>query len=252
MRPIGPDLTAEQQDLGALLDRCAASDWELGTRCDGWTVADVVLHLAQTNEAAVASITGQGLAAAAVAFAAPPTGGDTVDDRVDAMVVAERGLPPSDIDRRWRTSANELDAAVADADPRARVPWVAGEMSVRTLATTRLAETWIHADDVADALGVQRNATDRLWHVARLAWRTLPYAFERAGARLSGPVGMRLRAPSHEEWLLQPDADAVTTVVGDGTELCLVAARRVEPSATRLVAEGPDAPAVLELIRTYA
>jgi hypothetical protein len=34
--------------------------------------------------------------------------------------------------------------------------------------------------------------------------------------------------------------------------LCAVAARRVAPSATSLVGEGPDADAVLALVRTYA
>jgi hypothetical protein len=41
-------------------------------------------------------------------------------------------------------------------------------------------------------------------------------------------------------------------VRGDGVELCLVAARRVDPVGTGLTATGPDADAVLELVRTYA
>ena len=39
---------------------------------------------------------------------------------------------------------------------------------------------------------------------------------------------------------------------GAGAELCLVAARRVDPADTRLHATGPDAQAVLDLVRTYA
>jgi hypothetical protein len=35
-------------------------------------------------------------------------------------------------------------------------------------------------------------------------------------------------------------------------ELCAVAARRVDPSATSLQSQGPDADGVLALIRTYA
>ena len=49
------------------------------------------------------------------------------------------------------------------------------------LATTRLTETWIHAGDVLHAFGQVPAATERLWHIARLAWRTLPYAFARDG-----------------------------------------------------------------------
>jgi hypothetical protein len=48
-------------------------------------------------------------------------------------------------------------------------------------------------------------------------------------------------------------ADAgITVVAGDGVELCRVAARRIDPEDTGLKATGPDAEAVLELVRTYA
>ena len=64
-------------------------------------------------------------------------------------------------------------------DLSTRVRWVAGDLSARTLATTRLAETWIHTGDIASAIGIEPVATDRLRLIARLAWRTLPYAFDR-------------------------------------------------------------------------
>jgi hypothetical protein len=41
------------------------------------------------------------------------------------------------------------------------VTWVAGQLSIRTLTTTRLAETWIHAGDVRNALGLAPVATDQ-------------------------------------------------------------------------------------------
>ena len=85
-----------------------------------------------------------------------------------------------------------------------------------------------------------------------LAWRTLPYAFARAGRELSGPVAFELAAPSGERWEFTPDTAPATVIRGDGVELCLVAARRLDPAATALRGEGPDAAAVLELVRTYA
>jgi uncharacterized protein (TIGR03084 family) len=129
---------------------------------------------------------------------------------------------------------------------------VAGQLTIRTLTTTRLAETWIHSGDVAAALGVQLAPSDRLRHIARLAWRTLPYAFARDGRALGGPVAFELRGPSGDEWRFEPDEPARTVVRGEAYELCLVAARRVDPRATSLEAEGPDGEAVLALVRTYA
>ena len=68
--------------------------------------------------------------------------------------------------------------AFAAADPHLRVTWVTNQLSVETLAATRLSECWIHTGDVAAALGVRLEPTERLRFIARLAWRTLPYAPE--------------------------------------------------------------------------
>jgi uncharacterized protein (TIGR03084 family) len=138
------------------------------------------------------------------------------------------------------------------SDPHRRVDWVAGQLSIRTLSTTRLAECWIHTGDVAAAVGVDQTPTDRLEHVARLAWRTLPYAFARAGRQLAGPVAFELEAPSGKKWHFVPDTEPATVIEGPGAQLCLVAARRVAPEDTELRGSGPDTAAVLELVRTYA
>jgi uncharacterized protein (TIGR03084 family) len=132
------------------------------------------------------------------------------------------------------------------------VTWVAGQLTTRTLATTRLAETWIHTGDIGAAFDDPPSASDRLWHIARLAWRTLPYAFARDGRELSGPVAFELRAPGGDDWTFAPNGEAATRVRGDALDLCLVAARRRAPADTGLAAEGPDADAVLELVRTFA
>jgi uncharacterized protein (TIGR03084 family) len=171
------------------------------------------------------------------------------------MVERERGIANAALLERWRAGAAELRDTLATSDPHRRVDWVAGQLSVQTLVATRLAECWIHTGDVAEAVGEAPVPTDRLEHVARLAWRTLPYAFARAGRDLTGPVAFELRAPSGAPWHFVPHDDpsgALTTIAGEGAELCLVAARRVPPAATSLRGSGPDADAVLELVRTYA
>jgi hypothetical protein len=63
---------------------------------------------------------------------------------------------------------------------------------------------------------------------------------------------MDLTGPQGEQWHFAPDGPALTTIQGSATEFCEVAARRLDPAATSLVATGPDAGAVLRLVRTYA
>jgi uncharacterized protein (TIGR03084 family) len=251
MEAIVAALGEQHAELDALLDGLDDAGWAQPTRCEGWDVADVVLHLAQTDELALASSQGRfSDELELLARGLEPQG--NVDDGAAAMVARDRGTPNDVLLARWRGSAQALRDALAAGDAHDRVTWVAGQLSVRTLATTRLAECWIHTGDVAGALGVTQVPTDRLGHIARLAWRTLPYAFAREGRSLAGPVAFELVAPSGEPWHFVPEAEPATVIEGDGAELCLVAARRVAPADTSLRGTGPDAAAVLDLVRTYA
>jgi uncharacterized protein (TIGR03084 family) len=249
---VNSALAAQLAELGELLAPVTDADWARPSPCEGWSVADVVLHLAQTNEMAIASAQGR----FDDVVAAMTVGGtaQNIDEGAALAVENERGQPGEAVRARWQASADTMSDVLADADPHARVTWVAGQLTIRTLTTTRLAETWIHAGDITNALGVKLVPTDRLWHIARLAWRTLPYAFTQAGQELSGPVALELTAPDGEDvWRFIPDsAEAATHISGHAEELCLVAARRVHPSETRLQGTGPDVATVLDLIRTYA
>src|SRR5262245_52405100 len=249
MDPI--DALAEQQaELSKLVAGLSEADWSRPSRCEGWSIADVLIHLAQTN--AMATGSAQGRFAEVVANLTEGVGpAADVDEGADLMVRRERGRPSAEVRARWEASATALREALEAVDPSTRVDWVAGQLSARTLATTRLAETWIHTGDVADGLGLTLMPGNRLQLVARLAWRTLPYAFARDGRTLTGSVRFDLRGPDGEAWDFVPDQPPVTTIRGDGVELCCVAARRVPPSETSLEGDGPDAEAVLELVRTY-
>jgi uncharacterized protein (TIGR03084 family) len=237
--------------LDALLAPLDDRGWARPTRCDGWDVADVVLHLSQTDQLALASVQGRFEAGLGTLAHGVEQQGN-VDDGAAALVERGRGIPNDELFERWRSGAAALRDELAGTDPHRRATWVAGQLSVHTLTATRLAECWIHSGDVAEAVGVAQEPTDALEHVARLAWRTLPYAFARDGRELAGPVAFELVAPSGAPWHFVPDAEPATSIEGPGAELCLVAARRVAPDETRLRGTGPDARAVLELVRTYA
>src|SRR5437763_3448359 len=135
---------AEQDDeLDGLLAGLDEGGWGRPSRCAGWSIADVVLHLAQTDEMTVASAERR-FDAVAAAFgnrAAPD--GSTVEDLAGLAVAAERGRPGREIHARWRAASAGQAKALGACEAGARLPWVAGEMSAVSLATTRLAEAWI-------------------------------------------------------------------------------------------------------------
>jgi uncharacterized protein (TIGR03084 family) len=243
-------LAAQHVELADLVDGCSNDEWGRPTRCDGWDVAAVLLHLAQTDELATVSANGELDGFRDGFLGAPEARTMSVDDAAAAQVDIDRAAGGDAIRRRWHDASHTMQAAFAVGDPHRRVTWVSGLLSLQTLATTRLSEAWIHTGDIASALGVELQPTDRLRHIARLAWRTLPYAFERADAAMNGPVALDLIGPHGEEWRFDPDAAALTTISGSAAEFCDVAARRIEPGATDLLGDGPDAVAVLRLVRT--
>jgi uncharacterized protein (TIGR03084 family) len=245
-------LDAQHAELAALVDGLTDADWERPTRCDGWDVASVLLHLAQTDEYAIASAHGD-LDGFRDGFLGTVEERElSVDEAAARQVEIERAAGGDAIRQRWHTTSNEMRAVFREGDPHTRVGWVSGQLSLQTLAATRLSECWIHTDDIASAVDIDLPPSVRLLHITRLAWRMLPYAFQRAELTMTGPVALELVGPSGEQWRFDPDEPALTTIRGSAAEFCDVAARRVDPAATGLVGEGPDAAAVLRLVRTYA
>jgi uncharacterized protein (TIGR03084 family) len=239
------DLAAEQERLEGILGGLDEARWLSPSGAAGWTIADVVLHLAQSEEAVVITVSGGDLGNG-VGRAA----GGTVDERVDALVRAERAAPDVVFGRWQRARRAALDALRA-ADPDQPVQWVAAPVKPATLATTRLAEHWAHGLDITGPLGIEFPDTERLRHVAWLAHRTLPYAMMRAGEQ-PARVWCELTAPDGTSvWQFGPP-DAESAIAGPAGDFCRVAAQRLAPADSGLTASGPHGATALRVIRTYA
>lgn len=247
-------LAGQVDELDGLVRDLDEAGFALPSRCPDWSISDVLVHLAQTNEMTVASAEGRFTEEAAAfgnrAGSVPP--GSDIDDLAGLAVAADRGRSGKEVYDRWRASSTAQAAALGACEAGTRVRFVAGELTVITLATTRLAETWIHTGDVAHGLGRETAPGPHLRPIARLAWRTLPYAFTRAGKTMSGPVALRLTAPDGSIWDFASDEPAATTITGPALDFCLIAARRMSPSETSLTTTGPDGATVLDLVRTWA
>jgi len=240
---IFDDLEAEQDRLEEILGGLDGAQWLAPSAAVGWTVADVVLHLAQSEEAVMASASGASLRAG-------PGSGATVDQIMDDLVRAERE-EPSRIFRRWREARRGAVSALRAADPGQPMSWVEAPLKPATMATTRLAEHWAHGLDITTPLDIPFPDTDRLRHVAWLAHRSLPYAFALTGAGAQD-VACDLTAPDGiARWRYGPQgADSV--ISGRAGAFCRVAAQRLQPEESGLQASGPHGAAALRLLRTYA
>ncbi len=169
--PVIDDLREESEELERLVAGLEPERWALATPAAGWTVAHQIGHLAWTDHRAWTAVTDPDGFRALVeqALASPYS---YVDDGAAEYARAE----PADLLARWREGRAALEKALREAPEGARFPWFGPPMSAASMATARLMETWAHAQDVADTLGVTRAPTARLRHIAWLGVRTRDFA----------------------------------------------------------------------------
>jgi uncharacterized protein (TIGR03084 family) len=237
------DLAAEGAALEQVLEGLAPADWARPTPAAGWTIAAQVAHLAWTDEVALLAATDP---AAFSARAADPA------DAEDRGAAAGAGTSPEVLLARWRTSRDRLATALAGAPEGTRLPWYGPPMSVASMATARLMETWAHGVDVGDTLGREPQSSPRLDHVAHLGFRTRGFAFAAHGLPApTTPVRVELTRTDGTLWTAGPD-DAAQRVTGPLLDFCLRVVQRRPRAALRLVAVGPDADRWLDVAQAFA
>jgi uncharacterized protein (TIGR03084 family) len=247
LRQVTADLAAETRSLQEVLDGAGPGRWATPTPAAGWTVQDQVHHLAWFDEATVRAATDpDGFRREAAGLGAPG------DDFPDRLVRGQRDRTPGQ-SAAWlaRARAALLDLA-AGASPALRLPWYGPDMGITSAVTARLMETWAHGQDVADALGVTREPTDRLRHVAHLGVATRAFGFRLRG--LDPPdddVAVELTAPGGDVWRWG-DPDAAQRVTGTALDFCLVVTQRRHPADTTLVTTGEVAARWLAVAQAFA
>ncbi|WP_299535294.1 TIGR03084 family metal-binding protein [uncultured Streptomyces sp.] len=242
------DLRDEGEELDALVAGLTDDRWAAATPAPGWTVGHQIAHLTWTDEVALAAATDPDAFAAEVgrALAAP----DTFVDTAAAAILD--GARPAALLARWRDGRHRLGEALRSAPPGTRLPWYGPPMSVPSMASARLMETWAHGQDVADALGAVREPTGRLRHVARIGYRARDYAYLVHGLPAPGePFRVELRTGGGDLLGYGPE-DAAQRVTGPLLDFCLLVTRRAHRDDLALTAEGADADRWLDIAQAFA
>jgi uncharacterized protein (TIGR03084 family) len=244
--PVLKDLGDESESLDALVARDQV-DWSAATPAPGWTIAHQIGHLAWTDAKALIAVRTPEAFPQEILHALE--GGE---DFVGIAAAEQARKPPARLLAEWREGRAALLDALAAAEPAARFPWYGPPMSVASMATARLMETWAHGQDVHRALGRPSTPTARLRHIARLGVRTRDFAYGVHG--LNPPTEefrVELTAPDGELWAFGP-ADAKQRVTGPALDFCLVVTQRLAPADSALHTQGEDAAAWLPLAQAFA
>ncbi|MCW2913127.1 MAG: hypothetical protein JWN52_1195 [Actinomycetia bacterium] len=241
------DLRAEGDDLDALVAGLPAAGWATATPAEGWTIAHQIAHLAWTDEQAIVAATDAGAFDGLLKEALADPGGYVERGAVDGA--AEE---PAVLLARWRSGRRRMVDALAALPAGTKVPWFGPSMSVASMVTARLMETWAHGQDVADALGAERVPAARLRHVAHIGVRTRDFAFR--GHGLTPPeteFRVVLTAPDGQEWAWGP-ADAAQTVTGPALDFCLLVTQRRNRADLALTVDGPEPDTWLDIAQAFA
>jgi len=165
-------LDNEAGRLDAFLPGLGEADWKRASRCAGWTVRDVLGHLAASEDYHRACLDG----AVAAFLAGFAERGGTDLDSVNALGVADHAdLSPAELLARWRAASagnrrrfRERGSGVVDTS--------IGDYPCRWQAVHVAAELATHADDI----GVPVTHGE---HAERTAWRARYSRFALAEAK---------------------------------------------------------------------
>jgi uncharacterized protein (TIGR03083 family) len=196
-------LETTHRQIGRMLADLAPDAWAANVPATpAWAVGDVVSHLAEGERAALASATSQQLPG----MAAPAAGARaTIDDWSAAHVAAHAGEAPAARLHAWEAASDAWRWHLASVEGdgwRQRVPWVLGEITLRTLAQLRLNEAWLHGRDIAEAVGAGFGIDQAtLSWMSDLAARVIPGGLSRRGRPHPG-AAILVRLDGAGEWLV--------------------------------------------------
>lgn len=247
------------QDLLALVRELTDADWAKPA-LPGWTVLDVLAHLAH-------------LESEAAGMAQPEV------ERVDVEVTPNQPMPTSITEagvaaRRGRSAAEllgELETACARrrevltdldiSDPRAAAPGFAGTLGwdIGTWLRNRPIDLWVHEQDIRAATGRPLTTTGvGAAHVAGIMTKVFPMTLRRLPtgtsvvATISGPQGRVLASRVGEDGRAAPfdpsEGGDVALEMDDATWLRLTGGR-ITPDEAQVAVTGDEGIAAIVLGR---
>jgi uncharacterized protein (TIGR03083 family) len=189
-----------------------------------WSVRDTVAHLAAVHEVLVERLVGRDPS---------PVEPTMLDAATETCIRESRTRPPADTLAVWRRSVQRLRHGLEVCDTE--VSWLGLSVPAATTIVDRAFETWIHGNDIRNALG--RASLDpsaqHLRVLCDLAAELVPLALVVTGHPRTGTLHLALSGPGGGEWTVDlgmgVPGHAELTLNAVARELCLLMGDRIDP-----------------------
>jgi uncharacterized protein (TIGR03084 family) len=241
------DLAAEGDDLDRLVADLPEPEWRSPSASPGWSVAHQIAHLTWTDDVAILAATDPDAFAARLqsALGASAT-------FVDDVAAEGAAMAPADLLTKWRTGRKTMVDALAAVPRGQKLPWFGPPMAAPSMATARIMETWAHGQDIVDGLGLSRQPTARLRHVAHIGVRTVNFAFTLHNLPVpTKPFRVELTGPDGETWTWG-EPGAANRVTAPALDFCLLVTQRRHPDDLHVVVIGEQARKWLPIAQAFA
>ena len=202
----------ERDSLGRTVQYTPPERWLEASPCEGWRVKDVLAHLAASEVAAAALVGGEAITELDE-YRKSLDGEPVTPDGWNGWSVARRADDaPVALALEWGRAADLLlarAAAATEEDWRdLEIAWVAGDIRLRYLVQARVAEWWVHGEDIREGAALPPRIEHRpVSLVNDLAIRLIPYSLSLADLSFPGKVvRVSLEGVGGGTWVASTDA----------------------------------------------
>ena len=193
------DFRDECNAVYSILENLKEQDYEMPTQFKGWTFNNVIGHLHVWNYAADISLKDGDEWKNFANSALQALGNGSSMNEFEQTIT--KGIQGPELLSTWKEYYTEMTERFAVADPKKRVKWMGPDMSVRSSISARHMETWAHAQELYDSLGLDRINEDRIKNIVIIGNNTFKWCFTVHKKTLpSIRPYLKLASPSGEIW----------------------------------------------------
>jgi len=239
----------ESQSLYDLLRHRSEADLARPTLFKDWTANRILGHLHVWNIGADLALSNPD---AFAAFKSDAIAHLAKADLIGFEAKHLNGLSGHALLNEWMVYTNGMCDRFLQADPKARVPWVGPDMSVRSSISARLMELWSHAQALYDLFGVKRQDKDYIKNIVILGVNTFDWTYRNRKMNVPKAIPyLRLTAPSGKVWEWGV-ASGVERIEGPAVEFCQVVTQTRNIADTSLTVTGPIAKEWMGMAQCFA
>ena len=169
------DFRDECNAVYSILENLKKQDYEMPTQFKGWTFNNVIGHLHVWNYAADISLKDGDEWKNFANSAMQALGSGSSMNEFEQTIT--KGIKGPELLSMWKEYYTDMTERFAVADPKKRVKWMGPDMSVRSSISARHMETWAHAQELYDSLGLDRINEDRIKNIVIIGNNTFKWCF---------------------------------------------------------------------------